>query len=515
VYLEIPKPVVEPSGQANANGLSAPDEKHTSLAANLAWRALANWSGQFVSWASLLVVVRLLSPADFGLVGMSVVLFWFLKFFGSFGITASVTRHRDLSDEALAQLNTMGVVFGVGSFLLACVFVWPLALFFRNPRLVPVAIVTSLALFPLGLRSVPEGLMNQKMRLKSLSLFDALRDVISAGVTVLLAWMGFHYWALVLGNLVSEIVRCAIVLSVQRYRFAWPRMSTIREPLVFGGRVLVSSFAWSTYNTLDNMTAGRVLGQAALGLYGMAWNLANAPLEKIVSLVTTLIPAYLSRVQTDMAVMRSYVRSLTEAIALATFPATIGMALVARDAVPLVMGHKWNGMIAPLQVLSAYAAFRSIIALLPRVLTTVGQARFVMRVEASGLVIMPLAFWIGSHWGIRGIAFGWVFAYPILALAECWQTLKTIGMKAGEYIGVLRPALDGSVAMMLALTAMHWLPLPRQSPWFYLVSEVGVGAIVYVGTISVFHRGRVEYFLSIVERARKPRLKVSEESAVS
>ncbi len=282
----------------------ATSQTHTSFGANLAWRALANWSSQLVSWAALLVVVRLLSPPDFGLVGMSVVLYWYLKFLGEFGITATVIRHQELSEDTLAQLNTMGVVFGVGSFLLACMLAWPVALFFKSPHVVPVALVTCLGLIPLGIRSVPEGLMNRDMRFKSLSLFDALRDIISAIVTVLLAWWGFRYWALVIGNLFSEFARCAIILTVQRHRYAWPRLASIREPLTFGRRVLVSGFAWSTYNTLDNVTAGRVLGQAALGLYAMAWNLANMPLEKVVSLVTTLVPAYLSRVQTDMAALR-------------------------------------------------------------------------------------------------------------------------------------------------------------------------------------------------------------------
>ncbi len=505
--MDSPEPSVAANEPTNTGELpAAPSTKHVSLAANLAWRALANWSSQLVSWAALLVVVRLLSPSDFGLVGMSVVLYWFLKFLGSFGITATVIRHRDLNPETLAQLNTMGFFFGMGSFLLACLFAWPAALFFKTPGIVPVAVVTCVALIPLGLRSVPEGLLNKQMRLKSLSLFDALRDIISAAVTVLLAWLGFRYWALVLGNLFSEIAKCAIVLSVQRYRFAWPRMATIREPLTFGWRVLVSGFAWSTYTTLDNVTAGRVLGQSALGLYAMAWNLANTPLEKIVSLVTTLVPAYLSRVQTDMAALRHYVRALTELIALATFPATIGLALVAREAVPLVMGPKWNGMIAPLQILSVYAAFRSIVALLPKVLTAVGNARFVMRVEVTGLVVMPTAFWIGSHWGIRGIALGWVYAYPVIALAEYWKTLKTIEMGVGDYISALRPALDGSAAMALAVAALQWTVRSSRSPWLYLMVEIVGGAAVYIATVTLLHRERVRYFLSIAKRIRRPKL---------
>jgi len=508
VFLDSLKPPAPPGEQAQPNALpTSPPAKSSSFASDLAWRALSNWSSQVVSWAALLIVVRLLSPADFGLVGMSVVLYGYLRLLGTFGIPATVLRHRDLNEEALAQLNTVALAFGVGAFLLACLLVWPLALFFKTPRVAEVALVTCVGLIPLGLRNVPEALMNKNMRLKSLSILDALRDILSAAVTILLAWWGFHYWALVLGNLLPDVARCAVILGMQRHRFAWPRLATIREPLLFGWHVLVWTFSWSTYSTLDNVTAGRVFGQSALGLYGMAWTLANTPLEKIVTLVTTLIPAYLSRVQTDMAALRQYFRSLSEVIALATFPATLGLALVARVAIPLIMGPKWKGMIAPLEVLSLYAAFRSLVALLPKVLTAVGIARFVMRVELVGLFLMPLAFWIGSHWGIAGIAFGWVFAYPVVALPLYWKTLKTIGMSAGEYIRALRPALDGSAAMLVTVLWFQWLVRANRANWILLAAEIAVGALVYVGAVMLLHRERLMYFLSVAKRMREARKK--------
>ena len=495
-----------PTDPARPDALQAPPPKDSSLASNLAWRAFTNWSSQVVSWAAFLLVVRLLPPADFGLAGMSMVLYTYLKYVGAFGIPATVLRHRDLNEETLAQLNTMGTVFGVGAFLLACLFAWPAAMFFKTPRMVPVTVVTCIALIPLGLRSVPEGLMNKHMRLKSLSVFDALRDVISAVVTLTLAWLGFHYWALVWGNLLSEIARCAVILSVQRHRFARPRLSTIREPLLFGWRVVAWTFSWSTYSTLDNVTAGRVFGRPGLGLYAMAWNLANVPLEKIVSLITTLIPAYLSRVQTDLPALRRYVRSLSEMIAMTMFPATVGLALVAREAVPLIMGRKWDGMIGPLEVLAAYATFRALVALLPKVLTAMGNARYVMRVELTGLVLMPIAFWIGSHWGIRGIAMGWICAYPLIALAHYWKTLQAIEMSVGEYLAALRPALHGTIAMVLVVFALQWKLPVNHFKWLHLLIEIAGGAVAYVGTVLLLHRERVMYFLSIAKRIRGPKL---------
>jgi teichuronic acid exporter len=504
--LDSTRPTLTPTDPPRPDAPEKALARHQSLASNLAYRAFTNWSSQIVSWAAFLIVVRLLPPADFGLAGMSVVLYTYLKFVGSFGIPATVLRHRDLDEETLAQLNTMGVAFGVGAFLLACLLAWPAAIFFKTPRVAPVTVVTCIALIPLGLRSVPEGLMNKHMRLKSLSAFDALRDIMSAVVTLSLAWLGFRYWALILGNLLSEIARCAVILSVQRHRFARPRLATIREPLLFGWRVVAWTFSWSTYSTLDNVTAGRVYGRPGLGLYAMAWNLANVPLEKIVSLVTTLVPAYLSRVQTDLPALRRYVSNLSEMISLTMFPATVGLALVAREAVPLIMGHKWNGMIGPLQVLAAYATFRALVALLPKVLTQMGNARYVMRVELVGLVLMPIAFWIGSHWGIRGIALGWVCAYPFIALAHYWKTLNAIEMSVGEYLAALRPALHGTVAMVLVVFALQWKLPPLHFKWLHLMVEIAGGAVAYMGTVMLLHRDRVVHFVNIAKKIRGPKL---------
>jgi PST family polysaccharide transporter len=130
-----------------------------------------------------------------------------------------------------------------------------------------------------------------------------------------------------------------------------------------------------------------------------------------------------------------------------------------------------------------------------------------MRTEVSGLVLMPLAFWIGSHWGLTGIAFGWIFAYPFLGLAEYWKTMKTIDLKLGDYIAALRPALDGSVAMALAVVVLQRTLPPGRSPWLRLMLEIGGGAAAYIGTITLLHRERVMHFLSIARRLRGPKLK--------
>jgi teichuronic acid exporter len=461
-----------------------------SLAGSLAWQAAANWSSQILTWASFLIVARLLSPADFGIVSMAVILFSYLRYAGELGIPITVVTLRDLTESQLAQLNTVAVILGLACFAISCALAFPAAMFFRTPKLVPVVVAVCSALVALGVRAVPEGLLSRDMRFRWLSLVDGGCDVLSAAVTLVMAWRGFAYWALVIGNLVAAVARSALIVSARPHPFAWPRLASIRKELLFGWHVLVSILARSAYERLDNLTAGRTLGAAALGFYGMAWSLANVPLEKLTTLVTTIIPSYLAAVQSDLAALRRYLRGLTEVVSLALFPATVGLGLVAPELVPLVLGRKWGAMVPALQVLCPYIACRSLTALLDKVLTAVGNPRFVMRAHLTGLAILPCAFYCGSHWGIRGIAWGWVVAYPCVALPIYWKTFRMIRMKAAEYFASLRPALDGSVAMIFAVEILRSFLSPRQPLLFRLVLEVATGATIYLSTVLLVHRDR-------------------------
>jgi len=500
--------VIAPKAKRQATELhehthAATKESNHSLAGSLAWTALANWSSQLITWAVFLIVSRLLSPADFGVVGMAMILIAHLRIVGQCGIPTTVITLRELPEEKIAQLNSVGLAIGVACFALSCALAYPMAIFFRIPRLASVVIVTCLILPGIGLRAVPMGLLQRDMQFRWLSLVDASCDIGAAAITLLLAILGFAYWALVLGNLAGFLARTVIFVRARPYRFAWPRLGYIRKELLFGWHSLVSVLAFSSYEKLDNLTAGRVLGSTALGFYGMAWTLANVPLDKVTALVTTVVPSYLAAVQKDPVGLRRYVCSLTELLALATFPLTVGLGLVARELVPLVLGRKWQPVIAPLAVLSIYAAFRSIVALLSKVLTAVEKTRFVMWNQLAALVILPTAFYVGSHWGITGIAWGWVAAYPLVALPLYWKTLRTVQLSFLEYLRAVRPALDSTLVMVMSVGGLKWLLSRHPEPAVLgLMLEIVLGAATYILAVLLIHRPRAIAFWNVAKRYR-------------
>jgi PST family polysaccharide transporter len=476
--------------------LSATRKMDRSLLRSVAWNTVGDWTSQVFTWAAFLIVLRFLGPTDFGIVAMNVILLP-LAYTSTLGIGRAVVT-LDLTDGQLSQLNTVGLLLGVGSFTLAAALAWPVAWFFRTPRLATVIVVGSLGFIITGAQLTSNAIMMKELRFRTLSLLNATAAVAAASVQLLLAWLGWGYWALVLGGLTSAILRGAPVLWIRPLPYAVPRWHSVRRPLAFGAHVVVAIAASDGYENLDNFTAGRVLGPAALGLYGIAWTLAHIPVEKVTSMITMVVSSYLVAVKNDLAAVRRYVRNLTESIALITFPACVGLGIVAPEVVPLVLGRKWEGAIGPLEVLSIYAAFRSIVALIPKVLVALGNPRFVMWNSVSMLFVLGPAFYIGSHWGITGIAWAWVVAYPWVVLFMFREAFTKIKMSVAEYIRPLRPALEGTILMVVAVECIGYAVSSR-SLLLRAVLKIAVGILVYASTLWLRHRQRV---LAFVDMAR-------------
>jgi teichuronic acid exporter len=485
-------------GRATSTG-----EVDRSLAVGVAWTAGAKWSSQLISWASIIIVTRILVPSDLGLVGMATLLFGLLQAVtNAFG--TAVATLRDLTGEQLAQLNTVASLSGFLGCLISCGLAIPIGRFFKSPNLPLVIVVTSTTFLISGFTTVPYGLLYRDMRFRLLSVLAAISSIIQALTTLAFAWLGFRYWALVLGNVVGTAVLAGLQISWRPHAFARPRFSSIKSSLTFSWHIMVSSLSWYGYSNADFLVAGRALGQSALGAYTLAWDLATIPLEKVTAIVSNVAYAYFSAAQNDVVALQRYLRILTEGLSLITFPATIGMALVAGDFVYLFLGAKWQSAVAPLEILAFYACFRCIVTLLPPILNVTGESRFGMRFSQAALILMPTAFYLGSRWGPAGIAYGWVTAFPLLAIIIYRRTFRRIKMPWRGYLGAIRPALNGCLVMIAAMEILKRIFAPNFSLPVRFACEVLAGGSTYILTLTVFHRDRLSVFWNFVKTLRDP-----------
>jgi len=480
------------------------DERHAldrSLVHGIAWTGAVKWGTQILSWASTVIVARLLTPADYGLVAMAVTFFGFVTMINEFGLGTAVITKRDLGDQQIAQLNSLAVIFGVVGFIVSCAMALPLSQFFGTSDLCWVVVVMGIGFLITGFRTVPAALIEKDLQFRLLAMMEGAQALVGAFSVVALALLGLGYWALVFGGLLSTAVWTVLTLAFRRHNFAKPLFQPLKETITFSWHLIAMRVTWYLYSNADRFIAGKMLGQAALGAYTFACTLSNVAVEKIAGLVNRVTPAVFSAVQTEHAVLRRYLLTITEGIALITFPVTAGLALVADEFVLLVLGRQWTSVVAPLQLLSLYAAYNSVMTVLSPTLLATGKSRLAMLNGFWSAALLLPAFYIGSRWGIVGIAAAWLVAYPFTTVPIYCHVFRSIGMPISRYLRTLWPAFSGTVLMAVTVVLLKRI-LPTWPLPIHLGFLVLGGCAAYCLAMFTLHRERVNAFLQLSRTLR-------------
>lgn len=502
--LRRPLGVTETTYPAMASPRPAARDLDRSLVQGLAWTGVVRWSTQILSWAATLVVARLLSPNDYGLMGMAMVYVGLLQLVNEFGLTTPIVQQRDATLEQLSRLGGLAVIAGLALAGVSLALAGRVAGFFGEPAVEGIIAVLSGTFIARGIAVLPKGLLARELRFPRLAAVDAVEALTLTGVTLTLAILGAGYWALVLGSL-SAAVASACAAGVARgcaHRLP-VRFGSLLRSIRVGWQVSVSQVAWYTYANADFAIVGRILGKTALGAYSLGWYVASVPVDRVSVLLARVAPPVFARTQDDARAVGRYLTALTEGLALLTFPAAIGIVLVADELVLGLLGAQWAPAILPLRLLALYAGFRSVMTLPPHLLTMTGHARATMWYSVVAALILPTCFLVGTRWGTTGVAVAWIIGYPLVSVPTFLRhALRVTGLTVRDYLHAVWPALRATTVMAALVTTVRVLTPGALSPTLGLVLHVGVGIAGYAAVVYYGHRDRLRAVYHLVRGTR-------------
>jgi PST family polysaccharide transporter len=479
------------------------DSLDRSALAGVAWSGAAKWSTQVFAWAGTMLVARMLSQSDFGLLTSATVFLSVVMMLTEFGIGTAVITLRELQQESAAELHTFSVLLGSAGTLATIAMAYPLGLFFRAPQLPPVLMVIGFTFFLSSLQTVPAALLRRELRFRTIATVDFVRGLIVPVVTVTGALLGLRYWALVLGSVVAASITSGFMLYYRPVRFARPRLAGLAPVLTFSRHVLVSRLAWVVYQDGDFAVAGRRLSMTAVGEYGMAWSLASAPIEKVTNVLSEVTPAIFgAAAQSGRPALRRLFLNLSEVLCLGTFPAALGLSLVSVDLVEVMLGEKWTAAAGPLSLLALYAGVRSVTSLFGHAFNAVRETRFAMWTSIALAILLMTGFIVGSHWGTVGIAAAWLIIHPGFSAFSFTRIRSTLDVSAGDYLRALRLGLDGSAAMGVAVLTFQYFVAESWPAGLRLPVSIVLGAGVFIGTTLLAHGTRIREIIAWVRRIR-------------
>jgi PST family polysaccharide transporter len=456
-----------------------------SLLASIAWTAAAKWIVQTLSWASTLIVVRLLVPSDYGVVGMATAFLALLQPLCDFGIAAAIVQGRHLTSQQIARLNGLAIALGAACAAVTVAITIPISRFFNEPALLTIVPVLGLGFFTGAFRVVPTALLAREMQFRRLAFLETAEALSLTAITIVLAATGHGYWSLVIGPVASRGIGSLLAVLARPSAIGSPLpIARIRGAIQFGAWVTTSTLAWYVYSNADRVIVGRQIGEAALGAYTIALTLASMPVEKIGQLYQRVAESVIARVQDDSASVARYLFGITEGVAMLSFPASVGLALVADLFVEVVLGARWTMAVVPLRLLAAAAAIRSLDPLLAQILVATGHARQNARSMLIAALVLPGAFLLGGQWGLAGVATVWLVGHPLVVMArQVRKALVVANATPADYFRALRPAATGTLLMAIAVLGVRSLTDDVFSRPVSFGLVVAVGAAVYVAAL--------------------------------
>jgi PST family polysaccharide transporter len=445
--------------------------------------------------AFMMVLARLLSPQDFGLVAMVTAVTGIYELFTSAGLSTATIQKAEITDEQISTLFWINIMVGLLLTILCIITAPILAKFFHEPRVFWITVVMS-AGFLISAAGVQHiALLSRQLRYVALAIIEAASLLISIAVGVGMALAGFSYWALVGSTLASTTCLTLGVWLVSGWTPGMPRRDEhIRSMLSFGGITTINGVAvYCAYN-LEKVLLGRFWGADALGSYGRAYQIINIPTANINAAVGGVAFSALSRLQHDPIRFKRYFLKSYALITSLTIPITLFSGLHADDIVLVVLGPHWSEAALVFQLLAPTVLVFGLINPMGWVLFSLGlQVRSLL----LGLVIAPLvmtACIIGLPYGPTGVAFAYSAALLLWLIPHLVWCVHGTMLSPKDLAIAVGPSLSaGVVATVIALGFQNWI-VGFESPIVRLLLSAGITFGCYYCTLLFVLGQKAMYF---------------------
>jgi O-antigen/teichoic acid export membrane protein len=408
------------------------------------------------------VMARLLTPQDYGLIGMVAVVTGFVSMYKDLGLSAATIQKSEINSEQISTLFWVNVALSLAIVLVTVALAPLIAWFYGEPRLTAITIVTSIGFLISGLTVQHEALLRRQMRYLALATIGVSSVFMGYVVGILMAWRGFSYWALVGSQLALIITGTGLTLLLCRWVPGLPRRNTgVRSMIKFGGNL--TGFTTINYfsRNLDNLLIGRFAGAQQLGLYSRAYQLMLLPLDQINEPITSVAVPSLSRLMDSPdSYRRAYLRML-EKIAMLTMPGVVLMILTSDWIIHVLMGPQWDGAVRIFVILGISALFQPIANTTGWLLISQGRTHHLLKWGLMSGPIIVASFLIGLPWGAVGVAAAYACARvcvvdPLLY----WFVGREGPVRTIDFYKTMAPFVAASLFALLAGAGFRrWSPI--------------------------------------------------------
>ncbi|RED49873.1 lipopolysaccharide biosynthesis protein [Aestuariispira insulae] len=463
------------------------------------WSLILKVIAQSGNWIMTILVMRMLTPDDYGIMAMAVAYYGFFFLLRDFGLSTALVQNRNATTDDFRNVLGLLILINLGFSAFGYLTAPIIAGFYGEADLVPLGQLISLGVLISALGIIPDTHLKREMMFKQRTMVETVSRLSSGLISLAMAYNGYGFWSLAAAYLLYQLF-CAIGKFAVAPFWHLPSFSLkpIRKLMKFGGVISVHSIFSYIFTETDKFIIGKMLSATSLGLYEVARTTVSLPVVKLSEVIQAILLTTFS-ISGDKIATVSY--QFSRALQVGTFiffPVMFGISAIAPEVISVLLGEKWEPAV-PLMVLLAIAvAFQSIEVLLNPTLNAIGKPSLTLSITIVNVIIVLPAILISTNWGIYGVCVAWVAAYPIALLINFARCMPHLDLSFLTVINHLSRPLMASFIMWTALYFCRNHLLADMGDLAWLGLAIPAGGLIYVVCSFLFNRDVFLYFAKLV-----------------
>jgi O-antigen/teichoic acid export membrane protein len=403
----------------------------------------------------------------------------FVITYSDFGLGLALVQKESITDVDRSTVFWASIVLGA-SMAGVCVAVAPfVARFYHTPEVEPLLDVLALSFLFTGVGSTHRSLQFRAMNYRALEIRSMAAAVLGTGVTICVALAGGGAWAIILGTVAATAASSILLIAMGGWmpRFVFS-LDSLRELGAFGLRYVGGTTFLTLNQNVDNVLVGRVLGQAALGTYNLAYSVILVPISRVASPVCQLMAPAFARLQSDKPALRANWLRGTRLLLMVFLPLMLTVSVTAPDIVHIVFGSKWDAAIPVIRILASVCALLSVQGLADSALQAIGAMRTYLRMKALSFALNVTAFIVGIQWGLVGMAAAFGISTLLFMLLHLAVVSRSLNSPTWYFVPALAGVTVAAAALVIVEIGIYGLVGSTQTGPVVQIAVTALGGVL-------------------------------------
>ena len=463
------------------------DNLKQKAASGVAWTSIQKFAGMGVSFIAGIILARLLTPEDYGCIGMLSIFMLLAGAFVDGGFASALIQKKRPTQEDYSTI----FFFNLGMSLLMYVILFAcapaIARFYKMPILSSVLRVQGLVLIINALSLIQSNQLRKQFKFKKIAIVTLITSIVSFSVTIIMAYKGFGVWSLVVMNLLTAFIPAVVYWVTNKWFPLWVfSKASFKELFSFGIFMFLTTIITRICNNIQGLLIGRFYNPATMGYYSKAKSTEEMASTSLSSVIDQVAYPLYSEYQSDKPMLINVIKKLTLSIAYVTFPMMLLLILLAKPVFVLLYSERWLDSVPYFQILCIAGIAICLQGVNYQAIAAIGKSNamfswtLVKRAIGLALIVGGLA-----AFGMKGLLVGMVLQSWLIYLINAYQVHKYIGYKLSIQFFDLLPTMVLSIVSWAVAYGLVLL-LPQWNMYVIAVIRLLVFVVVYLGGSMLF-----------------------------